>query len=89
MDVTDIEDNELLQFTVFHNSPAKPHLPVAHMDLDIATLREHFDKGGSDRRRFEEKFLAGWTPHRSQRFPPGANGLSFGRGLRFTPIFFR
>ena len=59
MDIDDIEDNELLQFTVFHNSQTKPHLPVAHVDLDIANLREHLVKGGGEKMEFEEKFPAG------------------------------
>ena len=57
MDIDDIEDNELLQFTVYHNSKNKPHLPVAHMDLDIATLREHLDRSGEEMIKFHEKFL--------------------------------
>lgn len=59
MDIDDIEDNELLQFTVYHNSKIKPHLPVAHMDLDIATLREHLDKSQEKKMKFQEKFAAG------------------------------
>ena len=56
VDIDDIEDNELLQFTIYHNSKNKPHLPVAHMDLDIATLREHLDKSGEEMIKFQEKF---------------------------------
>ena len=59
MDIDDIIDNELLQFTVYHNSKIKPHLPVAHMDLDIATLREHLDKSQEQMVKFQEKFAAG------------------------------
>ena len=57
--LTDIEDNEHLQFTMYHNSPVKPHLPVAHMDLPIASMREHLDKEGVERMEFTEKFPAG------------------------------
>ena len=64
VDIDDIEDNELLQFTVYHNSKNKPHLPVAHMDLDIATLREHLDKSGEKMIKFQEKF-SGFNPFQS------------------------
>ena len=59
--IPDLAENINLQFTVYHNSDIEPqyHLPVAHLDLDIATLKESMDRGTTAEQKYNENFPAG------------------------------
>ena len=59
--IPDLAENINLQFIVYHNSDIEPqyHLPVAHLDMDIATLKESMDRGTTAEQKYNENFPAG------------------------------
>ena len=52
-------DHKNLQFTIFHNSDTLPHLSVAHLELEIADLKECLDKGTTNEINFTKNFPEG------------------------------
>ena len=52
-------DHKHLQFTVFHNSDSLPHLSVAHLELEIAQLKESLDLGTTNEINFKKNFPEG------------------------------
>ena len=54
-----LADNKNLQFRILHNSEAVPHLCVAHLDLEIAHLKESLDRGTTNELNLIQKFPSG------------------------------
>ena len=87
------EENKNLQFRIFHNSEAVPHHCVAHLDLEIAQLKESLDRGTTNELNLIQSFPTGGSisftvSMEEEKMLPTPSEHIFGRGNKVERCFF-